>query len=171
MYVSSGRDGMLRVWSPSLKLQHAMPVSEHRDAIAVNGMARLTDPLGKLAVASADRIVTLYELQDHAGSKRWSAYGRISLKDMPISVATWVHVADEAPCLAIGLDSGIIRIFDAKKLVSCFKDDRIRSEAVRGAVPFRHVEHALIITLSLHSAGRSPGLAWAISSAPSSLVT
>ena len=59
-------------------------MAQHNKVVTVNGMALLTGTLGKLAVISSDRMLTLYELQDHAGSKRWSPYGKVALDDMPI---------------------------------------------------------------------------------------
>jgi WD40 repeat protein/Ca2+-binding EF-hand superfamily protein len=151
-YVSGGRDGTLRVWTAQLKLEKRIPIAENNKVVTVNGMALLTGTLGKLAVISSDRMLTLYELQDHAGSKRWSPYGKVALDDMPICVLAFQHVADEAPCLAVGSDAGDIRIFDAKQLISCFKDDELRAQMARGAIPFRYiVDVAIIITLPLHS--------------------
>ena len=151
-YVSGGgeREGTLRVWDLKLQLQVALPVSELKPGIAVNAIVQLTGSLGKLAVGSADRVLSLYELQDHAGSRRWSVHGRIALKDMPVSLCAFVHVSDQSHCLAIGTDAGTIRIFDAVRLVGMLREDRVRSEALKGIVGIKIVQSALIVTLPLH---------------------
>lgn len=148
-YVSGGRDGTMHVWTTGLKLETTVPIA---DKTEVNAMAVLSGTLGKLAVASSDGMISLYELQEYAGSKRWSLYGKISLDDMPICLLAFKHVADDAPCLAVGTDAGVVRIFDAKQLLSCFKNDDLRKEMVKGAIPLRIiVDTTVIITLPLHA--------------------
>ena len=152
-YVSGGRDGTLRVWSTSLRLQLNLPISpDAKPTTTVNSMTLLPNHLAKLAVASSDRMITLYELADTAGgSKRWSVWGRAQLKDMPLSICGFTHVTDKAPCLAIGTDTGSVSILDAKKLLSLLKDDRFIGEANKnGGIPFKLLERAIILTLSLH---------------------
>lgn len=150
-YVSAGRDGTVRVWSTALKLQNTFHISDSK-ATAVQAMTLLPGTLSKLAVASADRIISLYELQDHVGAPRWSVHGRLGIKDMPASLAAWTHVSDGAHCFAIGTDTGSVPIFDAKKLVGMLKEERIKAEANRhGVIPLEAVERARIITLPLHT--------------------
>ena len=149
-YVSAGTDSTLRVWSGG-NLEHELTISVSQSSnVGVQAMVLLPGSLAKLVVASGDRVVTFYELNDHAGSPRWSVHGKVQLKDMPISLAAWVHVADDAHCLAVGTDAGTIPIFDAKTLTLMLKDDRLKSEMVRGAIPVKYLTPALILTLTLH---------------------
>ena len=151
LYVTGGRDGSLRVWGTDLRLQLNLPVSTEKAMTAVQAMVLLPGHLNKLVVASADRMVSLYELQDLAGSRRWSVWGRVQLKDMPVSLAAFIHVSDGSHCLAIGTDAGSVPIIDAKKLLSMLKEDRVRKEVGRdGGVPFKVVEASVILTLPLH---------------------
>ena len=148
-YVSAGRDGTLRVWSPQLQHEHTLPVSE-RGLVTVQDMATLPGNLAKLVVAGNDRVLSFYELNDLAGSPRWGVIGRLQLKDMPISISSWVHEADGTLCFAVGTDNGFIAIYDAQQLCMLLRDERVRAESVRGAIPVAALGRALVLNLALH---------------------
>jgi WD40 repeat protein len=152
VYVSGGRDSSLRIWSTKLRMQHKLPVSPTTKPVTVQSMTLLPSSLNKLVVGGSDRVLSFYELQDSAGSKRWSVCGRVQLNDMAISLASWAHVADDALCLAIGTDAGSVPIFDAKKLLSFLKGEDMRGKVNKyGVAPFMEVESALIVTLPVHT--------------------
>lgn len=152
-YITGGRDGTLRVWTTDLRLHLTMNISEDAKASTTVGtLALLPGHMGKLAVASSDRVISFYELQDSAGSRRWTLWGRMQMQDMPISLVGFKHVADDAHCFAIGTDTGCVPILDAKKLLAMVKDDHLRSEANKnGAIPFKLFGPATILTLSTHT--------------------
>ena len=151
-YVTGGRDGPLRVWSPGMRLQRTLLTCDYQKTQPhVQAMVLLPGTLMKLVVATQDRVISLYELADLPGSRRWSVWGRVQLKDMPVSLGAWIHVSDDAHCFAIGTDAGTVPILDAKKLVTLLKDEAVRKEVVKGAIPFKFVEKALIVTLPVHT--------------------
>jgi len=62
-YVTASPDSSLRIWhGTSLKPLGVLSVSE-RTGTSVNAIATLSPEVGKLAVASNDRVVSFYELQ------------------------------------------------------------------------------------------------------------
>ena len=69
-YVTASHDSSLRVWSggQQLKPLHQIVVSE-RSGTGVNDVVALPDALGKLAVATAERIISFYELHDHVRTR------------------------------------------------------------------------------------------------------
>ena len=154
-YFSGGQDGTLRVWSRGLRLHRTLQVSSIKANVAVKAIALLPDKIMKVAVASIDRVISFYELQDLMGNNgRWSVWGRVQLTEMPISLEAFIHTPDKAHCLAIGTDAGTVPIVDVKTLLHLLKDDHVKEEheARGGIIPFRVVQQeVVIITLPLHS--------------------
>ena len=94
-YVTAASDGTLRVWSGSLAHELTIQAAE-RASTAVTDIAVLPSALSKLAVASADRLITFYELLDHAGAQRWSVQGKMSVVDMPLCINAWTMADPQA---------------------------------------------------------------------------
>ena len=87
--MSASPDSTLRVWhGTTLRPLGVLSVSE-RTGTSVNAIATLSPEVGKLAVASNDRVVSFYELHDHGGTQRWAVHGRMALVDMPLAVVGW----------------------------------------------------------------------------------
>ena len=152
-YVSASQDSTMRVWSggQQLKLLTQMSISD-RAGTGINGLAALPDALGKLAVASADRVISFFELNDHAGTQRWGLHGKMSLVDMPLSLSSWT-MPDGTMCLAIGTDSGVVHIYDAKKLMLLVRHDDLvgRGDKEVKTVSPAFTEACNMCTLSLHT--------------------
>ena len=154
-YVSASQDSTIRVWSGGQQLKPVtlIPISD-RVGTGINDLATLPDALGKLAVASADRVISFFELNDHAGTQRWGLHGKMSLVDMPLSLCSWT-LPDGTMCLAIGTDSGVVHFYDAKRLMSLVRHDDVvaqaRGEREAKTISPAFTEPSNLCNLTLHT--------------------
>lgn len=117
-YVTASHDGSMRVWhADTLQLALTRRLSD-RAEVSVNAMHQLPQSFAKLAVATADRMVTFFELSDLPTVSRWSVHGRIYTEEIPISLASFtVGPGDVLQCFAIGDVKGKVHIYDAVRLM------------------------------------------------------
>ena len=152
-YVSAARDGTLRVWNAQMMHERTIEVSDK--LLGIQDMA-VVPKLHKLVVATDDRQLMLFEMLDYANAQRWALYGKLTMKELPVSLASWAHPekADNnllTICLAVGTEEGHILILDARKLISQIKG-RGNEPALEAAIrASKDIESARIVQLSKHS--------------------
>lgn len=142
-YVTAAHDGTMRVWhAGTLQLALTRRLSDRAD-VSVNAMHQLPHSFAKLAIATADRMVTFFELADLPTISRWSVHGRIYLQEIPISLASFaVGPGDVLQCLAVGDVKGKVHIYDATRLMERLWKELDRAHQVRTRIRFsRHSTH------------------------------
>ena len=133
-YVSTSHDGTMRIWNVStLRLEGTRRLSD-RQEVAVNAVNQLPQSFAKLAVATADRMVSFYELSDLPTPGRWGIYGRMCMCDIPIALASFALVRDTLPCFAVGDVAGKVHIYDTNRLVERFWKELDRAQQVRASL-------------------------------------
>jgi len=156
-YVSASHDGTLRFWNAtSLKTEAVRYLADKASAVPVNSMNQLPQALAKLAVATADRMVSFWELADLPGSStKYGLFGKMHLAEIPVALESWTLGGGRLHCLAVGDVAGCVHIYDAGRLVERLRLELGRAHQLkRDADPRPLSQHAVlefqIATLQLH---------------------
>lgn len=155
-YVTASRDGTLRVWDATTLAHVHTVVNGHswiNDTVLLNDLAT-----NKLAVASADRTISFYEMSSVDSKRLYSLHGRMALLDLPLCLAYWLQNS-QTPVLGCGDDTGCVSVYDARELL------KVVARAGEGRKPVEPFvsKRTRLYTLKLHhdwvtSLSHVPGL-------------
>ncbi|KAL1504561.1 hypothetical protein AB1Y20_008347 [Prymnesium parvum] len=150
-YVSAAHDGTMRIWSKGLT--HELTVEVAEKPVVIHAVCVLP-ALHKLALATDERQLLLYELLSHANAVRWTLHGKLLLKELAMSLCAWSFEAmdgTQIERLAVGTQDGAVEIFDARTLVRAVKGRGANEPPVKATLrSHKTLLAASIVRLSLH---------------------